>query len=106
MTSNVATTPDPGPLPLARAWDYLLAGRPLLALAIVWLTTAGHTMNFREMGASFGWVTIEAFSLHTSVSLLFRGLGGRVICSHPSGLRAGPGDAGRVPHRVEYGKRT
>jgi hypothetical protein len=29
----------------------------------------------------------------------------RVICCHPSGLRAGPGAAGRVPSRVEYRKR-
>jgi hypothetical protein len=50
---------------LSRWWDVLGGGRPLLALAIVWMTTAGHTMNFREMGAHFGWVPIEAFSLQT-----------------------------------------
>jgi hypothetical protein len=51
--------------PLSRWWEVLLGSRPLLALAIVWMTTAGHTMNFREMGAHFGWVPIEAFSLQT-----------------------------------------
>ena len=43
----------------------MLAGRPLLALAVVWLTTAGHTMNFREMGISKGWVAADVYSLHS-----------------------------------------
>ena len=46
-------------------WDYLLAGRPLLPLAVVWLTTAGHTMNFREMGIGKGWVAADVYSLHS-----------------------------------------
>ncbi|MGC8639935.1 MAG: hypothetical protein ACP5XB_08685 [Isosphaeraceae bacterium] len=50
---------------LAGAWDYLLAGRPLLPLAVVWLTTAGHTMNFREMGIGKGWVAADVYSLHS-----------------------------------------
>ena len=41
---------------LARAWDYLLAGRPLLGLVAVLCTTTGHTMNLREMGEAQGWV--------------------------------------------------
>lgn len=45
-----------GPERFARTWDDLLAGRPLLALAVVWLTTAGHAMNFREMAIAHGWV--------------------------------------------------
>lgn len=53
----------PGLLPRAR--DFVLAGRPLLALAMVWLTTAGHTMNFRELGVAQGWVVAELFSLQT-----------------------------------------
>jgi MFS family permease len=51
---------------LERAWDYVLAGRPLLALAVVWLTTAGHTMNFREMYIGQGWVPAQGYSLHTA----------------------------------------
>ena len=47
------------------AWSYLLAGRPLLPLAVVWLTTAGHTMNFREMGIGKGWVAADVYSLHS-----------------------------------------
>ncbi|MBV8231070.1 MAG: hypothetical protein JO329_13875 [Planctomycetaceae bacterium] len=50
---------------LPRAWDFVIAGRPLLALTTVWLTTAGHTMNFRELGIAQGWVTAELFSLQT-----------------------------------------
>ena len=34
---------------LVRLWDYLLAGRPLVALAVVLLTTAGQAMNLREL---------------------------------------------------------
>ncbi len=49
----------------AAAWSYLLAGRPLLPLAVVWLTTAGHTMNFREMGIGKGWVAADVYSLHS-----------------------------------------
>jgi len=51
---------------LKHAWDYVLAGRPLFALAVVWLTTAGHTMNFREMAIGHGWVPAEVYSLHTA----------------------------------------
>lgn len=49
----------------AGAWSYLLAGRPLLPLGVVWLTTAGHTMNFREMGIGKGWVAADVYSLHS-----------------------------------------
>ncbi len=49
----------------AGAWSFLLAGRPLLALAVVWFTTAGHTMNFREMGIGKGWVAADVYSLHS-----------------------------------------
>ena len=37
----------------------------LLALASVWLTTAGHTACFREMDAARGWVTTDGYSLHS-----------------------------------------
>ena len=48
-----------------RAWDDLLSLRPAFALAAVWLTTAGHTANFREMNAARGWTTTEGYSLHS-----------------------------------------
>jgi hypothetical protein len=38
-------------------------------VAVVWLTTAGHTMNFREMNAAKGWVAAEAYSLHSAFLL-------------------------------------
>ncbi len=50
-------------------WDDLLAGRPLLALTVVWLTTAGHAMNFREMGIAHGWVRAELYSLQTGFGI-------------------------------------
>jgi DHA2 family multidrug resistance protein len=50
----------------ARAWGQVLSGWPLAAVALVWLTTAGHTMNFREMGAARGWVGAENYTLHSS----------------------------------------
>jgi hypothetical protein len=46
-------------------WDELLALRPLFAFVAVWLTTAGHTASFREMGAARGWVTAESYGLHS-----------------------------------------
>ncbi len=46
-------------------WESILALRPTFALAAVWLTTAGHTMTFREMDAERGWVTTEGYSLHS-----------------------------------------
>jgi hypothetical protein len=49
----------------ARCWRALLDWRPTFALAAVWLTTAGHTMNFREMAAARGWVLAESYSLHS-----------------------------------------
>jgi predicted esterase len=29
------------------------------AMTAVWITTAGHTMNFREMEAARGWIASE-----------------------------------------------
>lgn len=43
----------------------LLAGRPMIALVAVLLTTGGHTMNLREMGVSQGWVAAEVYSLQS-----------------------------------------
>src|SRR6516162_5883805 len=51
---------------LARAWDYLLAGRPLLGLVAVLCTTTGHTMNLREMGEAQGWVAAVFYILQSS----------------------------------------
>ena len=50
---------------LQGAWADCLNLRPALALAAVWLTTAGHTASFREMNAARGWVTAEGYSLHS-----------------------------------------
>jgi hypothetical protein len=41
------------------------AARPLGALTAVWLTSAGHTMNFHEMNAAHGWISSEGYSLHS-----------------------------------------
>ncbi|HTU88779.1 MAG TPA: hypothetical protein VMF69_01665, partial [Gemmataceae bacterium] len=51
---------------LARAWDYLLAGRPLLGLVVVLCITTGHAMNFREMSVSQGWVPAVFYILQSS----------------------------------------
>jgi hypothetical protein len=63
----VATSNESPSVPgrFAWTWDDLMAGRPLLALAVVWLTTAGHAMNFRELGIARGWVRAELYSLQT-----------------------------------------
>ena len=37
----------------------------IAAMAAVWMTTAGHTMNFREMEAARGWIASEGYSLHS-----------------------------------------
>ncbi|SIO59844.1 hypothetical protein SAMN05444166_6186 [Singulisphaera sp. GP187] len=50
---------------LARARDQVLAGRPMIALVAVLLTTGGHTMNLREMGVSQGWVAAEVYALQS-----------------------------------------
>jgi hypothetical protein len=51
---------------LARAWDYLLAGRPAIAWATALFTTTGHTMNLREMSFAQGWVAAEFYSLQSA----------------------------------------
>lgn len=75
---------SPGRLVLA--WDGLLAGRPLVALTVVWLTTAGHTMNFREMATAHGWVPAQGYSLHTAylISIALALLAGPVLGRHLS----------------------
>jgi MFS family permease len=50
---------------LARFWRAFLDLRPTFALAAAWLTTAGHTSNFREMNAARGWVYADGYSLHS-----------------------------------------
>jgi MFS family permease len=52
--------------PWGAVWDFLLAGRPLVALAAVLFTTTGHTMNLREMGVAQGWVAAEYYSLQSA----------------------------------------
>src|SRR5690242_7987957 len=85
MAREIESTSGAGRL--ARAWDDLLAGRPLLALVVAWLTTAGHTMNFREMGIGHGWVSTELYSLHTTFAVFIAltllacpSIGQRVSC--------------------------
>jgi hypothetical protein len=45
--------------------EFLLEGRPMVALVAVLLTTGGHTMNLREMGVSQGWVAAEVYALQS-----------------------------------------
>ena len=47
--------------------ERVLRVRPLFALAVVWITTAGHTMNFREMDAARGWVPAQGYGLHSAL---------------------------------------
>jgi MFS family permease len=63
MAANDENPSSPGDS--SGVWDIVLAGRPILPLAVVWLTTAGHTMNFREMGIGKGWVAADVYSLHS-----------------------------------------
>lgn len=61
---------------------------PLAAQVAVWLTTAGHTANFREMNDARGWIPSIGFSLHSAylfsvaVSILFAPALRRVTSSH------------------------
>lgn len=64
---------------------------PLVAAALVWLTTAGHTLNFREMAAAKGWVPAESYSLH-SAYLLAIGLT-LLLCPRLLGYRHSRGQA-------------
>jgi|GEM_PF-224092 len=50
---------------LARLADRIQAGRPMIALAAILLTTGGHTMNLRELGVSQGWVPAEVYTLQS-----------------------------------------
>ena len=50
---------------LSAARADVLALRPLFALTAVWLTTAGHSLYFREMYSAFGWVRQVGLSLHS-----------------------------------------
>ena len=50
---------------VSAAWADVLALRPVFALTAVWLTTAGHTLYFREMYSAFGWVRQVGLSLHS-----------------------------------------
>lgn len=61
---------------------------PLAAQAAVWLTTAGHTANFREMNDARGWIPSVGFSLHSAylfsvaISILFAPALRRFTSSH------------------------
>jgi hypothetical protein len=50
---------------VSAAWTDALALRPVFALTAVWLTTAGHSLYFREMYSAFGWVRQVGLSLHS-----------------------------------------
>jgi hypothetical protein len=87
MAREIEGSSSPGRL--TRAGDLLLAGRPLPGLVVAWLTTAGHTMNFREMGIAHGWVSTELYSLHTTFAVFIAltllacpSLGQRATCRH------------------------
>ena len=62
----MATT-DPAPVRFGRGpiGGALRAGRPMVAIVAVLLTTGGHTMNLRELGVSRGWVSAEVYSLQS-----------------------------------------
>jgi hypothetical protein len=62
MAASNATSAPPRP---SRIGEILLAGRPMVALVAVLLTTGGHTMNLREMGMSQGWVPAEVYALQS-----------------------------------------
>lgn len=61
---------------------------PLSAQAAVWLTTAGHTANFREMNDARGWIPSVGFSLHSAylfsvaISILLAPALRRLVSSH------------------------
>jgi hypothetical protein len=61
---------------------------PLAAQAAVWLTTAGHTANFREMNDARGWIPSVGFGLHAAylfavaMSILTAPLLRRMTSSH------------------------
>ncbi len=63
MAMNETTS---GSNKLSRTWNLLLEGRPLIALAAALITTNGHPINLREMGAARGWVLAEFFSLQST----------------------------------------
>lgn len=58
-------TSDGGGCPGFFARKLAFAG-PLAAQAAVWLTTAGHTANFREMNDARGWIPSVGFGLHSA----------------------------------------
>jgi len=55
--------------PLLWGCETILHGRALAALAIAWVTTAGHTMNFKEMDGAMGWISAQGYSLHSALLL-------------------------------------
>jgi hypothetical protein len=61
----MATASDAGGRPGFVARKLAIAG-PLAAQAAVWLTTAGHTANFREMNDARGWIPSVGFGLHAA----------------------------------------
>lgn len=55
--------------PVFWSCESILNGRALAALAIAWLTTAGHTMNFKEMDGAMGWISAQGYGLHSALLL-------------------------------------
>lgn len=83
----MATASEIGSHPGFLAQKLAIAG-PLAAQAAVWLTTAGHTANFREMNDARGWIPSIGFGLHAAylfsvaMSILIAPVLRRTVSSH------------------------
>jgi len=83
----MATVSDDSDEPGFLSRKLAIAG-PLAAQAAVWLTTAGHTANFREMNDARGWIPSVGFSLHSAylfsvaLSILLSPALRRLVSSH------------------------
>jgi len=83
----MATASDSSDQPGLFARNLAIAG-PLTAQVAVWLTTAGHTANFREMNDARGWIPSVGFGLHSAylfavaISILFAPALRRITTSH------------------------
>ena len=83
----MATASNGGGRPGLFARRLAFAG-PHAAQAAVWLTTAGHTANFREMNDARGWIPSVGFGLHSAylyavaLAILITPALRRVLSSH------------------------
>lgn len=64
-TGNDSPVSDSGGVSRFISRKLAIAG-PLAAQTAVWLTTAGHTANFREMNNARGWISPVGFGLHSA----------------------------------------